>query len=127
MLLMWGMRGIVQFLHDNTFARRNAEKVFIYGVKDGGIAIAKSLGSQDSSKYELTGFVSDEPEMFGRVLMGVPVYANNESLIELMKHKGATRLLVSPLRTENLRRNKRMISELIEAGIKILIYSQLQE
>ena len=127
MLLMWGMRVIVKFLHDNTFARRNAEKVFIYGVKDGGIAIAKSLGSQDSSKYELTGFVSDEPEMFGRVLMGVPVYANNESLIELMKYKGATRLLVSPLRTENLRRNKRMISELIEAGIKILIYNQLQE
>lgn len=127
MLLMWGMRVIVKFLHDNTFARRNAEKVFIYGVKDGGIAIAKSLGSQDSSKYELTGFVSDEPEMFGRVLMGVPVYANNESLIELMKYKGATRLLVSPLRTENLRRNKRVISELIEAGIKILIYNQLQE
>ena len=127
MLLMWGMRVIVKFLHDNTFARRNAEKVFIYGVKDGGIAIAKSLGSQDSSKYELTGFVSDEPEMFGRVLMGVTVYANNESLIELMKYKGATRLLVSPLRTENLRRNKRMISELIEAGIKILIYNQLQE
>ena len=127
MLLMWGMRVIVKFLHDNTFARRNAEKVFIYGVKDGGIAIAKSLGSQDGSKYELTGFVSDEPEMFGRVLMGVTVYANNESLVELMKYKGATRLLVSPLRTDNLRRNKRMISELIEAGIKILIYSQLQE
>lgn len=127
MLLMWGMRVIVKFLHDNTFARRNAEKVFIYGVKDGGIAIAKSLGSQDSSKYVLTGFVSDESEMFGRILMGVPVYANNERLIELMKHKGATRLLVSPLRTENLRRNKRMISELIEAGIKILIYNQLQE
>lgn len=127
MLLMWGMRVFVKFLHDNTFARRNAEKVFIYGVKDGGIAIAKSLGSQDSSKYVLTGFVSDEPEMFGRILMGVPVYANNENLIELMKRKGATRLLVSPLRTENLRRNKRMINELIEAGIKILIYNQLQE
>lgn len=127
MLLMWGLRVFVKFLHDNTFARRNAEKVFIYGVKDGGIAIAKSLGSQDSSKYVLTGFVSDEPEMFGRILMGVPVYANNENLIELMKRKGATRLLVSPLRTENLRRNKRMINELIEAGIKILIYNQLQE
>lgn len=43
LLLMWSMRVFVKFLHDYSFASKNAEKVFIYGVRDGGIAIAKSL------------------------------------------------------------------------------------
>ncbi|MDE6755582.1 MAG: polysaccharide biosynthesis protein, partial [Muribaculaceae bacterium] len=127
LLMMWSMRVFVKFLHDYSFANKNAEKVFIYGVRDGGIAIAKSLGNQDTSKYTLSGFITDEPEMFGRMLMGVTVYANDTNLIDLMKRKGVKKLLVSPLRTERLRENPRMINDLIEADIKILIYNQEQE
>lgn len=127
LLLMWSMRVFIKFLHDYSFAKKNAEKVFIYGVRDGGIAIAKSLNNLDSGKYTLSGFITDESEMFGRVLMGVTVYANDSNLIDLMKRKGVTKLLVSPLRTERLRNNQRMINDLIEANIKILIYNQVQE
>lgn len=127
LLLMWSMRVFVKFLHDYSFASKNAEKVFIYGVRDGGIAIAKSLGNQDSVKYTLSGFISDEADMFGRMLMGVSVYANDNNLIDIMKRKEASKLLVSPLLTEKLRENQRMINDLIEADIKILIYNQVQE
>lgn len=127
LLMMWSMRVFVKFLHDYSFANKNAEKIFIYGVMDGGIAIAKSLGNQDTSKYTLSGFITDEPEMFGRMLMGVTVYANDTNLIDLMKRKGVKKLLVSPLRTERLRKSPRMINDLIEADIKILIYNQEQE
>lgn len=127
LLLMWSMRVFIKFLHDYSFAKKNAEKVFIYGVRDGGISIAKSLNNLDSGKYTLSGFITDESEMFGRVLMGVTVYANDSNLIDLMKRKGVTKLLVSPLRTERLRNNQRMINDLIEANIKILIYNQVQE
>lgn len=127
LLLMWSMRVFIKFLHDYSFAKKNAEKVFIYGVRDGGIAIAKSLNNLDSGKYTLSGFITDESEMFGRVLMGVTVYANDSNLIDLMKRKGVTKLLVSPLRTERLRNNQRMVNDLIEANIKILIYNQVQE
>lgn len=102
-------------------------KCSIYGVRDGGIAIAKSLGNQDSVKYTLSGFISDEADMFGRMLMGVSVYANDNNLIDIMKRKEASKLLVSPLLTEKLRENQRMINDLIEADIKILIYNQVQE
>ncbi|MDE6198579.1 MAG: polysaccharide biosynthesis protein [Muribaculaceae bacterium] len=127
LLMMWGMRVFVKYLHDYTFVNKDAEKVFIYGVRDGGIAIAKSLGTQDSVKYTLSGFITDEAEMFGRMLMGVTVYANDNNLIALMKRKGVTKLLVSPLRTERLRENQRMVNDLINADIKILIYNQIQE
>lgn len=127
LLLMWSMRVFIKFLHDYSYVKKNAEKVFIYGVRDGGVAIAKSLNNLDSSKYTLAGFIADEPEMFGRILMGVTVYANDDNLIDLMKRKGITRLLVSPLRTERLRNNQRMVNDLIAANIRILIYNQEQE
>lgn len=127
LLLMWSMRVFIKFLHDYSYVKKNAEKVFIYGVRDGGVAIAKSLNNLDSSKYTLAGFITDEPEMFGRILMGVTVYANDDNLIDLMKRKGITRLLVSPLRTERLRNNQCMVNDLIAANIRILIYNQEQE
>ncbi|MBD5228999.1 MAG: polysaccharide biosynthesis protein [Bacteroidales bacterium] len=127
LLLMWSMRVFVKYLHDNTFVNKNAEKVFIYGVKEGGIAIAKGLNSQNSGNFKLVGFICDEPDMFGHTLMGVTVYPNDGDLVDLMKRKGVTRLLVSPLRTEQLRENKRMVASLIEDDIKIYIYGQAQE
>ncbi|MDE6316916.1 MAG: polysaccharide biosynthesis protein [Muribaculaceae bacterium] len=127
LLLMWSMRVFVKYLHDSSFANKNAEKVFIYGVKEGGVAIAKSLSSQNSVRYTLSGFICDDPDMFGHTLMGVTVYPNDNDLVDLMKRKGATRLLVSPLLTEQLRENKRMTAALIEDNIKIFIYGHAQE
>lgn len=127
LLLMWTIRVFVKFLHDTSFSRQNAERVFIYGVRDGGIAIAKALNNQDSGLYTLAGFISDEPEMYGRVVMGVTVYPNDDSLIDVIKRKGVTRLFVSPLRTEHLRDNQTMLNDLIEADVKILIYNQISE
>lgn len=127
LLIMWGMRVFVKFLHDTSFAGKDAERVFIYGVRHGGIAIAKALHNRDSGEYTLAGFVSDEPEMFGRVVMGITVYPNDDNLVEILKKKRATRLFVSPLRTERLRNNQKMLNDIIEAGIKILIYNQISE
>jgi len=127
LLLMWSMRVFVKFFHDYSYIRKNAEKVFIYGVRDGGIAIAKSLNTQDRGEYTLAGFIADEAEMIGRMLMGVKVYANDDRLIGLMKRNGVTKLFVSPLCTERLRDNQRMLDDLIEANIKILIYNQISE
>jgi FlaA1/EpsC-like NDP-sugar epimerase len=46
--LMWGMRIIVKYIYDIYFVSSSARKVFIYGVKEGGIALAKSIHSQES-------------------------------------------------------------------------------
>lgn len=127
LLLMWSMRVFIKYLHDTSFAKNTGEKVFIYGVRDGGVAIAKSLNNLDREKYTLVGFITDEVEMFGRTLMGVSVYANDARLIDLMNEKGVTRLLVSPRHTNHLRNNQRMVNDLIEAGIKILIYNRVEE
>ncbi|WP_309569246.1 polysaccharide biosynthesis protein [Bacteroides salyersiae] len=104
------------------FVSASAQKVFIYGVKEGGIALAKSIHSQES-QFIVAGFVSDDSKDWQHILMGTKIYPNNENLVGKMRQKGATILMVSPLKTESLRNNHQMIDSLAEAGIKIMVYS----
>ena len=119
-LFMWMVRVIVKYLYDTTAMDGRKERIFIYGVKRGGISLAKSIRNQHPAKYEVVGFVSDGQDMQNRILMGVPVFPNDENLIKEMKERRATELFVSPLKTEALRENAEMQNLLIEGNIKIL-------
>ena len=55
-----------------------AERAFIYGVKQGGVSLAKSIQNQDPARFVLAGFISDIAEIEYRYLMGVKVYPNDE-------------------------------------------------
>lgn len=118
-LLMWAVRMLVKFLYDTCFGNTKARRAFIYGVKYGGIGMAKSIRNQKPSPYIVEGFVTDEPELCEYRLMGVKVYPNDENLVEVMQRKKAGVLLVSPLKNDSLRANEAMVNRLIEAGIKI--------
>ena len=125
--LMWAMRVLVKFLYDSAFHQKQAKRVFIYGVKAGGVGLAKSIRNQDASAFILAGFVSDESDMTCRYLMGVRVYPNDENLVEEMKRLHAKILLVSPLKNDAIRNNPDMVSRLVSAGIKIHMTAGLQE
>lgn len=125
--LIWTVRVMVKYFYDLTFRRRRTQALFIYGVKEGGIGLAKSIRNQESSAYSLEGFVSDFAEIQGRYLMGVRVYPNDEHLIEKMKQRDVKALLVSPLKNEAIRNNPVMVENLIKAGIKICMMPALQE
>lgn len=117
--LMWAVRVLVKYLYDSTFHLKQAKPVFIYGVKEGGVGLAKSIRNQDASQYILAGFVSDVSDMQGRYLMGVHVYPNDDLLVEVMKKKHAHILLVSPLKNGSIRENTAMVERLVKAGVKI--------
>ena len=126
-ILMCGIRVTVKYLYDFFFHQEYAKPVFIYGVKDGGIGLAKSIRNQDVSKYTLVGFVSEVSDIQGRYLMGVRVYPNNEHLVEEMKRRKAHTLLVSPLKNESIRNNPSMVESLLKEGIKICMIPTVQE
>lgn len=125
--LMWAMRVLVKFLYDSAFHQKQAKRAFIYGVKAGGVGLAKSIRNQDASAFILTGFVSDESDMTSRYLMGVRVYPNDENLVKEMKRLHAKVLLVSPLKNDAIRNNPDMVSRLVSAGIKIHMTAGIQE
>ena len=127
MSLMWMMRVFVKFFYVSTFRVAKAERAFIYGVKQGGVSLAKSIQNQDPARFVLAGFISDMAEIGNRYLMGVKVYPNNEDLIGVMRRQQADVLLVSPLKVEAIRNNQEMVDRLIKANIKIYMTPAAQE
>ena len=119
MTLMWLMRVQVKFLFDMGYSSERAKRVFIYGTKNGGISLAKSIRSAEKSRFVLAGFVTEDLHFVGRRLMGVRVVKNELSLVDEMNLRQATVLLVSPLYSEKFRQGKELIDRLIEENIHI--------
>ena len=118
-MAMWMMRVLVKFLYENGVSSRRSKRVFVYGVKQGGISLAKGLRNEEKGRYILAGFVTDDSHYVGKRLMGVRVVKNNLDLVEEMKLRQATVLLVSPLYSDKFRNDSALIDKLIEAHIHI--------
>ena len=118
-LAMWTMRVAVKFLYDMDFNSKRAKRVFIFGTKNGGISLAKSIRNEENSRYILAGFVSADEKYLNKLLMGVRVVKNDLTLVEKMKLRGATVLLVSPLYNDKFRAQTDLVDRLIEANIHI--------
>ncbi len=127
LVLMWTMRICVKSIYDTIMRSSRHVRVFIYGVREGGIAIAKSINAQSDSPYVVSGFASDQSDMSGKSLMGIKVYDVHNNLIESMRGKHASVLLVSPLRREALRQDNDLVNDLISNGIKIMMIPAARE
>lgn len=127
MSLMWATRVFVKYLYVTTFHAGHAKRVFILGVRKGGISLAKSLQTQDPVRYVLAGFVSDEAGVRDRVLMGVRVHPFDENLPEAMRRERARVLFVSPLLGDTLRNRPELVSRLVDSGVKILVVPEARE
>ena len=126
-ILMWAMRVIVKTLYDVVFSSDKGTRTLIYGVKNGGIGLAKNIRNDKNSKFQLKGFISHEPNFSGRILMGVKVYDVNESLPDVIRHLRIGAVLVSPLQNESFRDNQQLQDMLIEAGVKIYMAAETKE
>lgn len=127
LVAIWAVRVVVKGLYDTLSQSGSASRVFIYGVSQGGVGLAKSIRNQESSPFTLAGFVADSGDVSHGVLMGARVYPNDENLLEEMRRKCATALLVSPLKSESLRENEQMVSRLTEGGVKIYMIPTAKE
>ncbi|MBQ9286709.1 MAG: polysaccharide biosynthesis protein, partial [Bacteroidaceae bacterium] len=126
-VVMFGARIIIKYLFDILNEVRALRRVFIYGTKSGGQALAKSIRIEQPLRFHLRGFISDSQDMPGHTLQGVTVYKNDDRIVEVMKAHGATALLVSPLKSAHLMANGEMSERLIDAGIKIYTVQHEQE
>ena len=126
-LMMWTLRIVVKFIYDMGYNSKRAKRVFIYGTRNGGVSLAKSLRNAEKSRYILAGFVSEDPKYVDKRLMGVRVVKNDVSLVDEMKMRGASVLLISPLYSEKFRNETALIDRLIEENIHIHMMPQTFE
>ncbi len=126
LVLLWVERIWVKFIYDSTMRPTQKQRVFIYGVKHGGLALARSI-DESNSPYKVVGFISDNEYIEHKKLAGVEVYNNDEYIVAHMREHAATILLVAPMKNDRLRSNDEMINRLIEANIKIYMTPPAQE
>ncbi len=117
-MLMWTGRVIIKILYDLSFTGKGAINVLIYGVKAGGVGLAKSIRNEKPVKFRLRGFISHDRSFDGHQLMGVGVY-QVEDLYDVLKRFRIRAVLVSPQRNNEFRNDQQLQSLLTDAGVKI--------
>ena len=118
---MCAARVVVKTMYDLFRTGGYSKRIFIYGAQDGGVSLAKSIRNETPSRYTVKGFISPDNSLKGKWLLGLPVYGDDENIIDLMREQDVTTLMVSPLQTEHFREQEALINSLINADIKILM------
>ncbi len=124
---MCAVRIIVKTLYDLFRNDGISKRIFIYGTQHGGISLAKSIRNEPTKRYTIKGFISPDKEMRGKWLMGVPVWCEDEDVVEVMQKKRATILMVSPVQTVHFREQESLINALIAANIRIMMMPFTEE
>ena len=119
--LMWAIRMTVKTVYEVSYNSVRAKSTFIYGIKNGGIGIAKHIRNEKPTKFRLKGFITDDPSSDSYILMGVKVHQLDDNLVPLMQKLGIQAIIVSPYRLRAFRKNVHFQNQLIDAGIQILI------
>ncbi len=114
-------RIVVKSLYDVLFNTGGGMRTLIYGVKDGGIGLAKSIRSSKPNKFTLKGFIAHDSTFKGRILMGEKVYIVDDDLAEIIRELKINAVLVSPLQNEHFRDDQKLQDVLLSQGVQIFM------
>lgn len=118
-LALWAIRVIAKTIFDVSLSDYNIKHAFIYGVKEGGIGLAKQIKNSKPMKFKLMGFISDDTKIKHHHLMGTKVYAPDLNTIRKMRNNNISTLLISPGAINVFRANKDFQDALLAEGIHI--------
>lgn len=119
--LMWLLRVSIKLVYDTYFRTEGAKNVFIYGIRAGGIGLAKAIRSEKPMHYRLRGFISHDPALGanGTRLMGEPVYEVDASLPDAIRRNGIDAVLVAPGRIDRFRNDTALQDYILQSGARI--------
>ena len=120
---MWLMRISIKSVYEGYFRTEEAMRVFIYGIRVGGIGLAKSIRGEKPARFKLCGFISHDPELTNKSthLLGEPVYEADENLTSVLRRRRIDAVLVAPGRVERFRNDTRLQDYILAADAKIFM------
>ena len=120
---MWLMRISIKSVYEGYFRTEGAMRVFIYGIRVGGIGLAKSIRGEKPARFKLCGFISHDPELTNKSthLLGEPVYEADENLTSVLRRRRIDAVLVAPGRVERFRNDTRLQDYILAADAKIFM------
>jgi len=120
-------RIIVKTIYEQIhFDGSHCANVFVYGAKEVGVNIAKSLRVNLRNHYRLRGFIVDEPELIGKTMMGVEAFPNDDTLMDVLNERDIHTVIVSPSKMNVLKQSD-MTDRLLEQNIRLMTAPPLSE
>ena len=126
-LLMWGIRVLVKSLYELAVTDSRAKRALIYGVKEDGIGLAKSVRSQNPRRFVIKGFITDGDKYSHNLVMGEKVYSTKDDIVGIINKNGIDALLISPQRMNDFRNQQDLQDKLIHANVKIFMSQGTEE
>ena len=118
--MLFGWRVVIKTAFEYLSQQRtSSNKVFIYGTQSAGLSIAKMLQSNMDSPYHPAGFIADPGEKKRHSLLGLSVYMRDDKLIQTMRDKGVTGVIISPMKMKTINPLKDL-SIFINHNIRVL-------
>ena len=119
--LMWLARIVIKAVYDAFFRTEAAQAAFIYGIRAGGIGLAKSIRGEKPMRYKLRGFISHDASLRakGTILMGEPVFDVDDSLPYELRKRRVKAVLVAPGRVDRFRNDTALQDYILSTGAKI--------
>ena len=127
MILMWVWRVVVKTIYDVSYQKEKSLRTLVYGVRDGGVGLAKNIRNQKDAKFALQGFLTNDKSYKGKILMGEKVYIADENLPRLLEKYRIQAVLISPLQNERFRKDQVLQDMLINADVKIFMTEGTKE
>ncbi len=116
---MWGMRVLVKTLYDVSINNGTGMPTLVYGVKDGGVGLAKNIRSTTPSRFRLKGFIAHEDTYKNKVLMGVKVYKVDKNLRQVIEKQGIAAVLISPIQNDRFRNDDELQDILLSTNVRV--------
>lgn len=127
MILMWVWRVVVKTIYDVSYQKEKALRTLVYGVRDGGVGLAKNIRNQKDAKFSLQGFLTQDKSYKGKILMGEKVYIADDHLPRILEKHRIQAVLISPLQNERFRKDQVLQDMLINADVKIFMTEGTKE
>lgn len=124
---MMAFRILTKSVYDVLFNTDKGKRTLIYGVKDGGVGLAKIIRSERPCRFLLKGFIAHDPSIKGRILMGTKIFVVDDHLADRIRELNIQAVLVSPLQNERFRNDQALQDILLGLGIRIYMTSGEKE
>ena len=119
--LMWCTRLIVKSLYDLLTLDSHTMRTLIFGVKEGGVGLAKSIRTLPTRPFIVKGFISPEDMSKHVRLVGERVYNIDDNLEAEIRKNRIQAVLVPGLMIDKFRNNTYLQDILLASGIKIYV------
>lgn len=100
--------------------------VLIYGAGDAGQTIAREMKSRYHFRYNVVGFVDDNPNKKGTTIHGVEVYGDRSALNDITEKRKVDQIIIS-LPTVRGKQLQKIITLCEKTGRKVLIVPSIPE